>query len=292
MSADNPILVASNLYKTYRLGRVAVPVLKGVSLEVRRGECLAVLGASGSGKSTLLHLLGALDRPDRGVVACVRCGYSTKGLKSQVCPECGGPSPRQEQKSSIEFEGRELSRLSSRELDTYRARSVGFIFQLYHLFPELNVMENVLIAAMARDGIGYLAGRSKATAYAKSLLERVGLGHRLRHRPIELSGGERQRVAIARALINRPTLLLADEPTGNLDRATGNSILDLLAEFHDRDRQTLVVVTHDPETARRADRVVRIEDGRLVSALRPAEPEPRGPAPVVQVADRTVPSGS
>jgi len=292
MSVEAPILVARDLYKTYRLGRVAVPVLKGVSLEVRRGECLAVLGASGSGKSTLMHLLGALDRPDKGVLACSRCGYSTKGLKVHVCPECGGPSPRQEVKSSIEFEGRELSKRSSRELDAYRARSVGFIFQLYHLFPELNVLENVLIAAMARDGIGYLAGRAKATAYAKSLLERVGLAHRLKHRPIELSGGERQRVAIARALVNKPALLLADEPTGNLDRATGNSILDMLGEFHSQDRQTLVVVTHDPETARRADRVVRIEDGRLVGVLRPDSDGPQARVSGARSPERPVLGGA
>ncbi len=250
MPSPDTILAARDLHKTYKLGRVAVPVLKGVSLEVRRGEFLAVLGASGSGKSTLLHLLGALDRPDRGA----------------------GKT------SSIQFEGRELAKLSARELNAYRARSVGFIFQLYHLFPELNVMENVLIAAMARDGIGYLASRAKATAHARSLLQGVGLGHRLKHRPVELSGGERQRVAIARALINRPTLLLADEPTGNLDRVTGNSILDLLGEFHARDRQTLVVVTHDPETARRADRVVRIDDGRLVPGAAPPN-APTAPVP-------------
>ncbi len=272
MHGNQFILSARDLHKTYRLGRVAVPVLKGVSLDVRRGEFLAVLGASGSGKSTLLHLLGALDRPDRGVLKCTNCGYSTRGLKNQQCPECGGSSPRVEQKSSIEFEGRELASLSSRELNAYRAGSVGFIFQLYHLFPELDVLENVLIAAMARHGLGYMAGRSGATAHARELLARVGLGHRLKHRPVELSGGERQRVAIARALVNKPKLLLADEPTGNLDRATGNAILDLLQEIHDRDRQTLVVVTHDPETARRADRVVKIEDGRLVAAARPVVP--------------------
>jgi len=267
MSSDDPILSARDLHKTYRLGRVAVPVLKGVSLDVREGECVAVLGASGSGKSTLLHLLGGLDRPDKRAPGGIAGG-------------------------EIRFRGRSLAKMSAGELNAYRARSVGFVFQLYHLFPELTVLENVLIAAMARDGIGYLTGRTAAAAHARSLLERVGLGHRLRHRPIELSGGERQRVAIARALVNRPTLLLADEPTGNLDRATGNSILDMLGEFHSRDRQTLVVVTHDPETARRADRVVRIDDGRVVIVGGSGEGG-RAPTPPdhARPASRSIPSG-
>jgi ABC-type lipoprotein export system ATPase subunit len=246
-----PIISARDLYKTYRLGRVDVPVLKGVSLEVDRGEFVAILGASGSGKSTLLHLLGGLDRPDK-------------------------------KKGEVLFEGRSLASRSSGELDDFRSRSVGFIFQMYHLFPELTVVENVLIGTMVRHGLGYLARRAEQLKRTTALLERVGLGHRLKHRPVELSGGERQRVAIARALVNSPKVLLADEPTGNLDRTTGNSILEMLSEFHSRDGQTLVVVTHDPETARRANRVVKIEDGRLVKAAA-ADP---GYRPAIGIAGR------
>lgn len=224
-----------HLAKTYRLGRVDVPVLRGVDLDIKHGEWLAVLGASGSGKSTLLHLIGALDRADKAA----------------------GPSP-------ITFEGRGLDAMSAQELNHYRRARVGFIFQFYHLLPELTVLENVLLAPMVLHGrLGYLRHRNEAIDSAREILAHVGLGHRLRHRPAELSGGERQRVAIARALVNKPTLLLADEPTGNLDRVTGGSILELLAGLH-KAGQTLVVVTHDPETAARADRVVHLRDGTVV----------------------------
>ena len=231
-----PILAAKDVHKTYRLGKVQVPVLRGVSLEVRSGERLAVLGKSGSGKSTLLHLLGGLDRPDKG------------------------------SGSKIFFEGVDIGRYSQRELNQYRTRDVGFVFQLYHLFPELTVLENVLIAAMVLHGrIAYLSRSGELRQHAKALLDRVGLSHRLGHRPAELSGGERQRVAIARALMNKPRLLLADEPTGNLDRHTGGQILDLLDELHAGVKQTTVIVTHDPETAKRADRTVQIDDGKMVA---------------------------
>ncbi|QOJ01827.1 MAG: ABC transporter ATP-binding protein [Phycisphaeraceae bacterium] len=236
------IIRAESLHKTYRLGRVDVPVLRGVSVGVARGEFVAILGASGSGKSTLLHLLGALDRPDR------RSG------------------------SSIVFDGRELVGASAGVLDRYRRFDVGFVFQFYHLLPELSVVENVLLGAMVAYGrLGYASRRRALDERAKELLARVGLGHRLRHRPAELSGGERQRVAIARALINGPRLLLADEPTGNLDRATGRTILDLFSELH-AGGQTMVVVTHDEATAERAagaGRVLRLTDGRM-------EPAPGG----------------
>lgn len=232
-----PVVSISNLHKTYRLGRVDVPVLRGVSVDVERGEWLAVLGASGSGKSTLLHLVGGLDRPDLA-------GNGTG--------------------ASILFEGRDINRLPSAELDRYRARAVGFVFQFYHLLPELSVLDNVLIAAMVRHGrFGYRRAAGEARTLARELLDRFGLGHRLRHRPAELSGGERQRVAIARALVNRPTLLLADEPTGNLDLETGRKILDVFAELRTALGLTVIVVTHDPNTAERADRVVRLVDGRL-----------------------------
>lgn len=229
------ILEASNLHKTYRLGRVDVPVLRGVSLRVHTGEFVAVLGASGSGKSTLLHLLGGLDRPDGGAR--------------------GG---------SVQYQGRALDQFSRGELDAYRAASVGFVFQFYHLLPELNVLNNVCVAAMIRHGrFGYRAARRQVEERAASLLSTFGLSQRLRHRPAELSGGERQRVAIARALINEPQVLLADEPTGNLDRTTGNHILDMLAAHRAAARLTLVMVTHDQEVAARADRAVRLVDGRM-----------------------------
>ncbi|MEI7656620.1 MAG: ABC transporter ATP-binding protein [Phycisphaerae bacterium] len=234
-AADATCLRVENLHKTYSLGRVKVPVLRGVDLSVAQGEFAAILGASGSGKSTLLHLVGGLDRPDR--------------------PAHGV--------SSIRYRGREFVGASRSTLDAYRAKETGFVFQFYHLLPELTVMENILVASMVRWGLAWPAHRSRATRAAEELVEHVGLSHRRRHRPAELSGGERQRVAIARALINEPTLLLADEPTGNLDQKTGETILEMLLAIRAARRLTMLVVTHDQRTAARADRVVRLEDGRV-----------------------------
>lgn len=231
-----PLLSVSNLYHTYRLGRVDVPVLRGVDLAVEKGEFVAILGASGSGKSTLLHLMGGLDRPDK------------------------------HQGSKIEYQGRDVTTMSAGALDEYRSRDVGFVFQFYHLLPELSVLQNVVIGSMIRHGLAFAGHRSEATKNATNLLEAVGLSHRLRHRPAELSGGERQRVAIARALINSPTILLADEPTGNLDRETGRTILEMLLAIRRERQQTFVIVTHDPETAARADRIVKLLDGKVVAA--------------------------
>lgn len=265
-SAGPVLIEVSKLRKTYRLGRVDVPVLRGVDLTVRQGEWVAVLGASGSGKSTLLHLLGGLDRPDvpgrRARAQCVECGRMVKG--GTKCPDCGRAVAQME-KARIVFGGRVLSDQSARELNRFRSESIGFVFQFYHLLPELTVLENVLVGAMVRSGISrYWRDRGAARVRAGDLLERFGLGHRLKHRPAELSGGERQRVAIARALINDPAALLADEPTGNLDRQTGEKILAVLEGLRGSRGQTLVVATHDPEIAARADRVVRLEDGRVV----------------------------
>ncbi len=230
------MLAAHDVHKTYRLGRVDVPVLRGVSLAVDRGEWVAILGASGSGKSTLLHLLGGLDRPDRA-------------------------------KGTVRCEADDLGGLSAAALDVYRNTRVGFVFQFYHLLPELSVAENVLLSAMIRYGrLGYAGRAAELGRRAEDLLNLFGLGHRLRHRPGELSGGERQRVAIARALINQPPVLLADEPTGNLDRASGQTILDLIAQRRAADGLTVVMVTHDREVAARADRVVRLADGQLEPA--------------------------
>lgn len=254
-------LSAHNLFKTYRLGKVIVPVLRGASIEVEKGEWVAVLGASGSGKSTLLHLLGGLDRLDRKAVAvCRRCGYSLSGMKAGQCPECGegfGVG------GTILFNGREVTAFRSWELDAYRRTAVGFVFQFYHLLPELNVLQNVTVGAMIGRGLGF--GSSGAGPRAEALLDTFGLGARLKHRPRELSGGERQRVAIARSLINDPPVLLADEPTGNLDQKTGAAILDAVAAHRAETGLTIVMVTHDAAVAARADRVVHLVDGRVAA---------------------------
>lgn len=228
-SAGKAMLSARGLRKTYRLGRVDVPVLHGVDLDIQRGEWVAILGASGSGKSTLMHLLGGLDRVDRSA-------------------EDGKP------RGVIEFEGRAVHALSSRALDAYRSEAVGFIFQFYHLLPELDVTENVALAGMVRRG-ARSAGRADLMARAQAILERVGLKHRLRHRSAELSGGERQRVAIARALVNRPPMLLADEPTGNLDPRHGRDALTLIRDICHEQEAALLLVSHDPGVLEQFERV-------------------------------------
>lgn len=216
---------AQSLARTYHLDRVDVPVLKDCSLHVDEGEWVAILGASGSGKSTLLHLLGALDRPDAG---------------------------------SVRVGNLDLAGASQRALDRVRTEQVGFVFQFYHLLPELTVMENAMLPALMPGGVGAGRGRQRAT----DLLARFGLSDRLLHRPRELSGGERQRTALARALVNGPRVLLADEPTGNLDARTGEEILDVLGDLH-AEGLTMVTVTHDRGIARRADRVLELVGGRL-----------------------------
>lgn len=219
------IVNAHGLTKAYELGRRRLEVLRGVDLTVRRGEFLALRGASGAGKSTLLHLLGGLDRPDEGSI--------------EVCDQ-------------------KLDRLGAGELTEFRNRRVGFIFQAYHLLPELDATENVMLPArMARRPF------AECVAQARELLGRVGLGERLEHRPAELSGGEQQRVAIARCLINRPQLVLADEPTGNLDSKTGEEILELLLTLRAEHGTTLVICTHDSRVASRAERVIELVDGRI-----------------------------
>ena len=227
-----PALLAENLHKTYRLpGAPPLKVLSGVSLRVEPGEHVAVLGRSGSGKSTLLNLLGGLDSPDPGSGA------------------------------RVEIAGRDIVSATERVRSRVRAESVGFVFQSFHLLPELAVEENVALPAMA---LGRLS-RAQAAERARALLEEAGLGGRLGHRPAELSGGEQQRVAVARALMNAPGLVLADEPTGNLDPATGDAVLDLLFGLSGRfsaSAPALVVVTHSDAIAARCDRVVRIGAGR------------------------------
>lgn len=230
MSSSRPLLRAEGIQKTYRLGAVPVPVLRGASLTVDRGEFLVVMGGSGSGKTTLLHILGAVDEPDLGTVI---------------------------------FEDFDLFKASRRSRHRFRNRDVGFVFQFYHLLPELNVLENVVIGRMIGTSLwGWQGVRRRARKDAEEMLERVGLRDRARHRPNQLSGGERQRVAIARALINRPKLLLADEPTGNLDAVIGSGILDLLSEFNAQG-QAIVMVTHDLSVAARAHRTLTLESGTI-----------------------------
>ena len=224
-------LVAVGLAKAYHKGAIEVPVLRGLSLGVHLGEFLAVVGQSGCGKSTLLHLLGTLDAPDDG---------------------------------EIYFEGGRIDDLPGSGRDALRNRRFGMIFQFYHLLPELSTLENVLAPLMIAHGIlGYLRHRRLHRLAATELLEMVGLGHRLRHRPRELSGGEMQRAAIARALVAGPDLLLADEPTGNLDQTTGREIMKTLRTLNRQQNLTIVMVTHNQAVAEQADRVVRLTDGRI-----------------------------
>lgn len=233
-----PLLSASQLFKTYRKGPLQVPVLQGVDFEVRQGELLAIVGQSGSGKSTLLHLLGTLDKPDAG---------------------------------AIYFEGIRIDNLSSFERDRLRNQRLGMIFQSYHLMPELSALENVLMPVMIRSStFSYWARRRQYRERATELLETVGLGHRMHHKPRELSGGEMQRTAIARALMSDPQILLADEPTGNLDFNTGKEVLDLLETLSQEKGLTVIMVTHDLQIAARADRTVSLVDGQVVKDCRAA----------------------
>ncbi|MBC7098821.1 ABC transporter ATP-binding protein [Candidatus Bipolaricaulota bacterium] len=211
--------------KTYKLGKTEVRALRGVSLSVKEGEFVAIMGPSGSGKSTLLHVIGCLDRPDQG---------------------------------RVYLNGQEVSGLSEDRLAEFRGKFVGFVFQTFNLVPTLSALENVELP-MTFQGVP----RKRRLALARELLVQVGLGERLRHRPAELSGGERQRVAIARALVNDPKLILADEPTGNLDSASGAQVMELLKGLNEEQDKTLIVVTHDPEIASYAGRTVHIRDGRI-----------------------------
>ncbi len=227
---SDTLLRAKGIHKSYKMGPASVRVLRGASMTVARGEFLVITGASGSGKSTLLHILGGLDVPDKG---------------------------------SVEFNGRDLFSLPASDRQTYRNRDVGFVFQFYHLLPELNVLENVLIPQMVGHSFwSWRKIRGRAKADAREMLDAVGLSHRAKHRPNELSGGERQRVAVARALINRPALLLADEPTGNLDEAIGAEVLGLLRRLNE-DGQTIVMVTHNTGVASRAHRSVLLTEGAI-----------------------------
>lgn len=227
------VLEGRELYKSYRKNNHEVPVLKGCDFSAVAGNVTAILGHSGSGKSTLLHLLGTLDAPDSG---------------------------------EIHFDGERIDTLSRRRRDRFRNAKLGMIFQFYHLLPEISAFQNVLMPMMIKEGFfGYMRQRTAIKARAKELLRRVGLEHRLHHKPHELSGGEMQRAAIARALIAEPELLLADEPTGNLDRETDRQILNLLRELRREQGLTVVMVTHDETIAAACDSVIHLVDGRIKS---------------------------
>ena len=227
----NTVLATRDLFKSYRKGDLGLPVLQGIDMQVREGEFLAIVGQSGCGKRTLLHLLGTLDRPDAG---------------------------------EIYFDGHRIDNLASAGRDLLRNRHFGMIFQFYHLLPELTSLENVLAPALiAEDMFSYWARRGKYRRRAMQLLEMVGIADRAKHKPREMSGGEMQRAAIARALLTEPRVLLADEPTGNLDRATGEQIMTILRQLNQEQKLTIVMVTHDPWIAEQADRVVRLVEGRI-----------------------------
>jgi len=227
---DTPVIRAENLAKTYAEGSLNTPVFAGLELSVQAGETIAILGASGAGKSTLLHLLGGLDTPTSGEVYVA---------------------------------GQKMSALGNAGRGRLRNRALGFVYQFHHLLPEFSALENVMLPLLLQQ-----ASRTEALARARALLDAVGLGHRLEHKPGELSGGERQRTAVARALVARPACVLGDEPTGNLDETTAAQVFDLMLELNRAERTSLVLVTHDRRLARQLDRVLELHAG----ALRELEP--------------------
>ena len=232
--ANQTVMSVTDLHKSYGKAPVKVPVLKGVDLEIVEGDFTAIIGQSGSGKSTLLHLLGTLDAPDSG---------------------------------EIHFRQQRIDNLPSRQQEHLRNREFGMIFQFYHLLPELSTLENVLVPRMVQDGFfRYLKNKRGYRKRAIELLEMVGLGHRLTHKPNQLSGGEMQRTAIARSLISDPSVLLADEPTGNLDSENGREVMDTLTSLRKHENLTVVMVTHDNSLAAKADRVIQLVNGKVADS--------------------------
>jgi lipoprotein-releasing system ATP-binding protein len=229
-----PVLEVRDLRKTYRSGDATLEILRGVDFSLERGGFVSIVGQSGSGKSTLLHLMGLLDAPDAGTVL---------------------------------LDGERIDGLPAARRDRLRNTAIGMVFQAYHLLPELDALENVMAPLLVRHGpLEWLRVRRAARERARDLLDRFGLGGRLRHKPRQLSGGEMQRVAIARALVAGPRVLLADEPTGNLDQATGAGILDALCELNRAEGLSIVLVTHDAAIAGRAGRIVRLAAGRVAAS--------------------------
>ncbi|MCP9454963.1 MAG: ABC transporter ATP-binding protein [Nitrospira sp.] len=215
-----------NLYKSFPIGSSELPVLKGINLEIRRGELIAIVGASGAGKSTLLHIIGTLDRPSHGTVT---------------------------------FDGIDLFQLSETQQADFRNKRIGFVFQFHHLLPEFTALENACMPALVQR-----RNATSVQADAKALLETMGLGHRLHHKPGELSGGEQQRVAIARALMQKPDVVLADEPTGNLDSHTGDALFRLIRDLNKTQGTTFVIVTHNDKLSAQADRIIHMQDGMII----------------------------
>jgi len=227
MIKTSPLIKLQDIWKTYQLGKVKLTVLKGINLEIYPGDFVTIMGPSGSGKSTLMYLIGCLDKPTKG---------------------------------EIFLEGKKISQLSEDELSLIRGKKIGFVFQQFNLLSNLNALENVMLP-MVFQGIE----KKEREERAKKLLRAVNLGNRLYHRPTELSGGEQQRIAIARALANNPEIIVADEPTGNLDSTTGKMIMEIMVDLHKREKKTIVVVTHDPNIANYSRNIINIKDGKIIS---------------------------
>ena len=224
---ERPLIKLENIWKVYQLGKVELTILKGIDLEIHPGNFVVILGPSGSGKSTLLYIIGLLDTPTKGRVF---------------------------------LEGRDTSWFSENELAQVRGKKIGFIFQQFNLLPNLNALENVMVPMVFQN-----IPEKERLARAEFLLSSVGLKERILHRPFELSGGEQQRIAIARALSNNPEVIVADEPTGNLDSTTGQKIMEILINLHKKEQKTIIVVTHDPHIANYSEQIVNIKDGQLIS---------------------------
>ena len=225
--AENSIIKLENVWKIYQLGKIELPVLKGINLEIAPGSFVVILGPSGSGKSTMLNMVGCLDLPTRG---------------------------------KLFLDGKDISEMSEDELAQARGRKIGFIFQQFNLLQNLTALENVMIPMIFQG-----KSESERKERAKALLSSLGLGERILHRPVELSGGEQQRIAIARALSNNPEIIVADEPTGNLDSTTGQKIMEILINLHKEEGKTIVVVTHDPTIANYSNQIVHLKDGQIAS---------------------------
>lgn len=226
MAQKTPLIKIEDVWKIYELGKIDLTVLKGVNLEIFAGKFVVILGPSGSGKSTLLNIIGLLDVPSKGKVL---------------------------------LKGQDTSNFSEDELAEIRGREIGFVFQQFNLLPHLTALQNVMVPLLFQG-----ASESQRREQAKSLLKSVGLNHRENHRPPEMSGGEQQRIAIARALANNPKLIVADEPTGNLDSNTGNMIMDILIDLHKKEKRTIIAVTHDPNIASYGEEIINIKDGEVV----------------------------